>query len=1657
MMNVLPGAPHPLGATWAGDGVNFAIYSENATGVDLCIFGDDDSETRLPLTQRTAFVWHGFVPGLGPGTRYAYRVDGPYEPAQGLRFNPNVVLLDPYARALDGPERWERGCFAYELGSKEGDLRRADTEQRGAPRGIVIDPAFDWGDDRLPGTPLNRSVIYEAHVRGLTMRHPDVPEELRGTYAGVAHPAVTKYLTDLGVTAIELMPIHGFVDDKLLLDRGLRNYWGYNSIAFFAPEVRYRSGASAAGVVAEFKAMVKALHRAGIEVILDVVYNHTAEGNHLGPTFSFKGIDNPTYYRSVPGDPRHYFDYTGTGNTLNVRHPQVLALVMDSLRYWADEMHVDGFRFDLASALARQLHDVDKLSSFFALIHQSPSLANAKLIAEPWDVGEGGYQVGNFPVRWAEWNGKFRDAVRALWRGDGGQVGEIGYRLTGSSDLYESSGRKPSASINFVAAHDGFTLSDLVTYEHKHNEANGEDNRDGSDHENAWNCGVEGPSSDPKIVELRRRQRRNLLATLLLSQGTPMLLAGDEFGRSQRGNNNTYCQDNEIGWVNWDLNEDGLALREFTRKLLRIRNQHPSLHRANFFRGRPIHGSELSDILWFRPDGELASAEDWSKPGSHCLMMFLAGRGIHDTDEGGRPLVDDNLLLLVNAGAEDHTFTVPTLSAVAGPWTLLVDTARDDATEAREPGEPTRLVAHSLKFFAAAAHAVREGGALHVLGSTYRLQMTPTFGFAQATARVDYLHALGVTDVYSSPLFRAARGSTHGYDVVDHSRLNPELGDEASFAAFSKKLEERSMGLLLDWVPNHMGNASGQNRIWDDVLENGPSSTYAEFFDIDWEPPKETLRGKVLLPILGDQYGLVLERGELRVVRDEGGLFSIGYYEHRFPLDPHSLAPLLRSIATESGLPAESEPVQELESIVSALGHLPSRSETSPELRRERARDKEVVRRRFADLVTKEAALGPAIERSLAALNGTVGVASSFDALDAMLDAQSYRLASWRVAAEEINYRRFFDLNDLAALRMESAQVFEESHRLLFKMIDEGQVNALRLDHTDGLYDPRGYFEALQRRFAPVQNPAEPRSPDDLARPLPILVEKILEPGEALPAAWLVDGTTGYEFGVAARGLFVDPKAEESITKIYQDFTGDRTAFEDHVYASKYDVLRYSLASEVNMLARQLERIAGKSRLHRDFTLISLTQALTETIAAFRVYRTYARERGALDEEDEHRIREAVARANDRSPGLSPSLFAFLEDLLLLRDTGGSDEDRQARTRFALRFQQLTGPVMAKSVEDTAFYRYPRLLSLNEVGGDPARFGESIESFHRQNFERSRSWPLSMIATSTHDAKRGTDAASRISVLSEMPEEFARALRELSALAEGVRVRLKGRLAPSRSLEYEFYQAVVGAWPFDWDGKADRPAFIGRMKEFMLKAVREAKRESSWTNPRLTYEDALLRFVEAALSNDAFMDRMKALCDEVATAGTTNALATCLLRLCSPGVPDTYQGGELWNQALVDPDNRRPVDWEKAALLLAKTEAGLSDRRALCRSLLETFVDGRIKQYVTLVALRLRAAQRDLFLRGDYEGLRASHDVVAFSRGWHEARILCAVPRLSRARVGDSGRFPLGKVWGSTVVRAGHPGRYENVLSGAVLDVGEEVRAAELFAEFPVALLVRKT
>jgi isoamylase len=669
---VRPGSRFPLGATPDGEGTNFALFSENATRIELCLFDENGQHERcVPLRETTAHVWHGYLPGIGPGQRYGYRVDGPWEPEHGHRFNASKLLIDPYAQALTGQVDWNAPVFGYRLG-KSDLVRDKRNDARGVPKGIVIADDFDWSGDRRPDIALNDSVIYELHVKGFTERHPDLPPDLRGTYAGLAAPPVIDYLKNLGITAVELLPVHAFLDDKHLLDQGLRNYWGYNTINFFAPEARYSASGDTGGQVTEFKQMVKALHAAGIEIILDVVYNHTAEGNHLGPTLSFRGIDNASYYRLVPDDPRHYMDYTGTGNTLNAMHPQVLQLIMDSLRYWVEEMHVDGFRFDLASALARELHDVDRLGSFFDVIHQDPVLSRVKLIGEPWDIGEGGYMVGSFPPLWSEWNDKYRDTVRAYWKAGDVSVAELAFRLTGSSDLYQGDGRRPSASINFVVAHDGFTLEDLVSYNDKHNEANGEHNRDGHDHNLSWNHGVEGPTDDPKITAARDQTKRNLIATLLLSQGVPMLAHGDEIGRTQNGNNNVYAQDNETSWVDWDLDDCKRALLGFTREMIALRERHPSLGRPRFFQGRKIRGSQVEDLAWFRPDGEPMTDEEWDEGWARAIGMRLGGKALTEVDQDGNRLVDDDLFLLLNGHYEPVTFCLPPEGHDA--WTVVVDT-----------------------------------------------------------------------------------------------------------------------------------------------------------------------------------------------------------------------------------------------------------------------------------------------------------------------------------------------------------------------------------------------------------------------------------------------------------------------------------------------------------------------------------------------------------------------------------------------------------------------------------------------------------------------------------------------------------------------------------------------------------------------------------------------------------------------------------------------------------------------------------------------------------------------------------------------------------------------------------------------------------------------
>ena len=677
-VTVYPGSPYPLGATWDGEGVNFALYGGNSTAVDLCLYDPTDHKkeiAKIKLTEHTHQIWHVYLPDIQPGQLYGYRVHGPYEPHRGNRYNANKLLLDPYAKAISGTVEWHDSLFGYEVGHPDEDFSFSKSDSAPyMPKAVVVDHNYDWGGDKAPKIPYHKSIIYETHVKGFTKLHPDIPEEIRGTYKGMAHPETLKYLKELGITAVELMPVHHFITDRYLAEKGLTNYWGYNSIGFFAPDVRYSSNGTIGEQVVEFKDMVKALHKEGIEVILDVVYNHTGEGNHMGPTLSFKGIDNASYYRLVDKDPRFYMDYTGTGNTLNSSLPSVLRLIMDSLRYWITEMHIDGFRFDLASTLARELHGVDKLGSFFDIIHQDPIISQVKLIAEPWDVGEGGYQVGNFPAGWTEWNGKYRDCMRDYWRGEHSMLAEFAERFTGSSDLYRDDYRRPTASINFITAHDGFTLHDLVSYNDKHNLANGEDNKDGESHNRSWNCGVEGPTEDPEVLALRQKQKRNFLTTLLLSQGVPMIVAGDEFSRTQLGNNNAYCQDNAISWLNWDKADTDLL--EFTRKLIELKKNHPVFCRRRWFQGQPIKGTGVYDIAWFLPEGNEMDDEHWNHDYAKSLAVFMNGHGIHSVGPKGEPVKDDSFYMIFNAHHEPITYKLPP-KKYGEKWTKILDTSKD--------------------------------------------------------------------------------------------------------------------------------------------------------------------------------------------------------------------------------------------------------------------------------------------------------------------------------------------------------------------------------------------------------------------------------------------------------------------------------------------------------------------------------------------------------------------------------------------------------------------------------------------------------------------------------------------------------------------------------------------------------------------------------------------------------------------------------------------------------------------------------------------------------------------------------------------------------------------------------------------------------------------
>ncbi|HVR18681.1 MAG TPA: malto-oligosyltrehalose synthase, partial [Polyangiaceae bacterium] len=816
------------------------------------------------------------------------------------------------------------------------------------------------------------------------------------------------------------------------------------------------------------------------------------------------------------------------------------------------------------------------------------------------------------------------------------------------------------------------------------------------------------------------------------------------------------------------------------------------------------------------------------------------------------------------------------------------------------------------------------------------------------------------------------------------------------------------------------------------------------FFDVDFRPPKSDLRDRVLLPVLDSQYGDVLERGDLKVVWKESA-FCLVYHDRRLPLAPDSLVPLFELGLAKSGLD-EAEPArQELESIVSALCHLPERHERDPERQRRRAREKAVVERRINELMRAEPRLRAGIEEALGELNGVPGLPASFDELDRLISNQSYRLASWQVAVEEINYRRFFDVNDLAAIRMELPSVFEQAHSLLFRLIDERRVNALRLDHTDGLFDPYAYFESLQRRF---QGPVDDGlGPDDLARPLPLLVEKILSRDERLPTNWPVDGTTGYEFSAALSGLWVDGSTERAMTALYRKVTGDPKSFAEHVYDSKQYIVSHTLVSEMNMLARELERIASKHRRWRDFTLISLTRALTEVVAAFPLYRTYLGATAGQNEADEQVIRASVRLARVRNPSLGASVLDFIQTILIDKTT--LEDGEAERPPFALRFQQLTGPVAAKSVEDTAFYRYTRLVSLNDVGSNPAKFGTSVGEFHRLNEERARNWPLGMTTTSTHDSKRGEDARARIAVLSEMPGTWRRAVRRWRDFAP------LPFPEDARSLEYLFYQSVVGSWPFGWDGRRDGNAFVERLQAYMLKASREAKQRTSWLAPDTEFEGRVRAFVQGLFESEAFVEDARRFMELIAPYGASNALAACVVRHASPGVPDTYQGAELWHQSLVDPDNRGPVDYVLRRRLLAEIRARMDERPKLVHELLERFEDGRIKLYVTHRALLARRTDPELFLRGDYEPFDAGEHAVAFTRSFEGSRLLCVVPRLPYRMTGGAPSWPLGEVWKDARLEVRHAGIYENVFTGAALDLNGSVPLAEVFREFPVALLIR--
>lgn len=923
--------------------------------------------------------------------------------------------------------------------------------------------------------------------------------------------------------------------------------------------------------------------------------------------------------------------------------------------------------------------------------------------------------------------------------------------------------------------------------------------------------------------------------------------------------------------------------------------------------------------------------------------------------------------------------------------------------------------------------------------ATYRLQLHALFTFQDARRVLDYLQRLGVSDVYTSPPFQAVSGSTHGYNLVSYEALSPELGGEAAFADLARDLRKRGMGVIVDFVPNHMGIANGENPMWEDVLENGESSRFADFFDIEWHPQKRSLEGKVLLPTLGDQYGRVLERGELKLVR-RGGRVFLAYFERRFPVSPRTLTPILKRAVELSGLPEDDWDRLELESIATQARNLPGAETSNPDARAERAREKEVLRRRLRDLANRSEAVASALDGALAEWNAPEGI----EKLDERIRDQNYRLALWRVATEEINYRRFFDINDLAAIRMEVPQVFEAAHALLLRLLEGGLVTGVRLDHTDGLYDPLGYFRALQERRA-QQTGEEART-----LPLYLLAEKILESGEVLPERWPIHGTTGYDFLAQLNGLWVNPDAAEDMTAIYRRFTGESAPFHEMVYEGKRLIMRASLSSEIAVLSERLERLAEADRRSRDFTLASLRDAIVELIASFPVYRTYVRPDGSRERADNTHIDRAVRAAKRRNRDLSPAVFDFLGDVLKLRVT--EDTQEEAFTDFALKFQQVTGPVTAKGVEDTAFYRYNRLVSLNEVGGDPAIFGTPLDAFHKDGARRASKWPHAMLATSTHDTKRGEDTRARISVLSEIPDTWMAYLSTWGRVARSYARDLDGERGPDLNDEYLFYQTVLGSWPLDgnFDGYAER------IVDYLLKAIRESKRHTSWTNQNGDYEGSIAEFARGMLGNEEFSRGMAELHARLSPYGAQNGLSSALIKLTAPGVPDTYQGSEVWNQSLVDPDNRREVDYARLGALLSRIERGRGTP-AFARGLLDTFQDGAVKLFVTHAALQARREHEALFRDGDYRPLGAGEHAVAFARTLGRKVAVTVAPRFALTLTKERHPWAVGEVWGEGELPVPVGGAYTNVLTGETLKAsrGKTLKLREVLRGFPLALLLK--